>query len=584
MPRLPTYELSVTPQTNLVTPDFSHKGGLGAMGREVGKVLQVRGKQLTGEYDTVKAVGAFNAFSDSSREMVKGLLKLESGAAEGAQGAYKEWYGKNQNEFTGMLNSQPQQAMYKQLADRKRETDLNHLARHEATQYKIQKKEALDGHATNADLAIREATTEALKTPGKDFMAADMVIEDFLTNLESMFPGHDLKALRAKYTQTLRIAQMEEMMEVDPQTAREMLEKYKDDLSFVENGILKDAYPALKSKLKEEVFKDDVDRAYHAQVALHPTDPETAIKGLTPERMKELEIDVAAAQRVKNIFKGEIQWAENRAEDKRKDAADISRNNIMEFLQTGDISSAFKELYDADHLSPGEQQIMYNIITQRTSQFTDTELSNQIDEDIISGKITRASQISRHKKRGLSDADTAQKQAMLKDHLKNPATMQFLNEAFVWYDGQFEDDPDNYILMLEMRPYIKSEIMRQINDPKINLKGPDILPALQEMVGSREDLYREGFFSFLGYGEEKTKAPAQEMVDKARKEKAERTKRHAEGVTVETVGYAEIPGRAVIEIRDYLKKIGKDTSEKSIVLFYQKNKDKLPKDDIGVTF
>lgn len=592
MGRLPKYEPSVSLPTNVRTADFGQKSGLAKLGQQVGKVLQIRGEQLVKEYDTVKALSAYSDFSDSSMSRVKELTKLESGNAEGVQNIYKEWYGKQVGDFSNGLNSQPQQLMFKDMADRRRETDLNTLARHEATQYKVQKKETLDRVATNADSDIRAAVAEGLKTPIPDFTNVDQKIEAFMVGLKEMFPGHDLVALEAKYTQLFRVAQMEEMMEINPQVARDYLETYKDDLSFVENGILKDAYPALKSKLKEETFKDDINRVYYAQVALHPVDPAASIRSMTPERLKELGVDVAVGERVKNIFKSEIQWAENRAEANRTEAADITRNEIMEFLQNGDMSNAFKTLYDADHLSPGEQQIMYNIISARTSQYTDTELSETIDERIISGDITKPSQISIYKSRGLSTADTTQKMAMLKDHLQNPATMQFYKEAFVWYKDQFQEvlNENEYIFLLEMEPYLKSEILRQINDPKINLKGPDILAKLQEIAGSRQDLYREGPFSFLGYGEEKTKAPMQEMLDKSRKEEAERTKRHATGVTTETIKYADIPERIVIGIKKRLDKLKKDVSEGSIILYYQRNPefvDKLNKKDetdIGVTF
>jgi len=593
MPRLPTYELKETPQTNLVTPDFSHKGGLGALGREVGKVLQVRGEQLTREYDTVKAVSAFNAFSDSSRGMVQGLLKLESGAAEGAQGAYKEWYGKNQNEFTGMLNSQPQHAMFKRMADQRREVDLNHLARHEATQYKVQKKEALDGNATNADLVIREAVTEALKTPGKDFTTADIVIEDFKNSLKAMFPGHDLKALNAKYTQLLRVAQLEEMMEVDPQTAREYIERteIKDQLSFVENGILKDAYPALKDKLKVEIERDNIDRGYHAQIAKFPTDPGAAIRDLDPKRMKELDISVREAQSIKNIFKGEIQWARNEEENQRRENAEVIRNEINELMSNGFMKQALDKLdQSAATISASDYANIFSVIHTRSSLYTDTDLADRMSQQIQDGIITDESQVYLYQGKGLSRADTAIKVKELKEFQKNPSTLQYLNMAFGregWYETEFADSP----MMLGNKTYLRNDIQRQIDDKSIKLRGADILEEVKRQAGVMENVYRERY-ELLGVplwktGPEKTKAPFGEEIerqrsrDKARGEGKQPAGKNSQPVKSEFApdSFAEIPESAKAEIESMLKKRGYAITDDNMLKVYQKNKDKLPKDN-----
>ena len=596
MPKLPTYELSVTPQTNLVTPDFRHEGGLGALGREVGKVLQIRGKQLSDEYDTVKAVSAFNAFSDSSREMVQGLLKLESGAAEGAQNAYKEWYVKNQNNFTGMLNSQPQQALFKQMADRRRETDLNHLARHEATQYRIYKKETLDGNATSADLAIREAVVETLKTPGKDFTAADTVIEDFKNNLELMFPGHDLKSLNAKYTQLLRIAQIEEMMEVDPQSAREYIEKkeIKDQLSFVENGILKDAYPALKAKLKVEESRDNIDKAYHALAARFPTDPGKAIKAMYDEKiMKEFGLDVAERDRVVNTFKNEIAWARQQAEFNRIENADGERKQIFELMATGNMKQALDILDQSENFKAHEQTQIWNVIHTRASQYTDWEKYEQISKDIDDNKITKVSEITMYDSKGLGKPEVQQLTRRLSEHQKNPASTQFIKQAFDWYDAEFGDSA----MMMELKPYIRSWLIDQVHDPKQNLKGPAIMQRLREEVGTRDDMYNKGWFDWgfwgagaLGAGEESTRAPVGQTIERLRAERKRRTeerKRTSEPVKSEFApdSFAEIPESLKLEIENILRERGYAITDDNILKVYQRNKDKFSKtEDIGITF
>lgn len=603
MPKLPKYELTERLPTNLVTPDFGQKSGLGQLGREIGKVFQIRGEQLTREYDTVKVVSAYNAFSDSSRGVVKGLLELESGAAEGVQDAYKEWYEKNQNEFTGMLNNRPQQAMFKAMADRKRETDLNHLARHESTQYKVQKKEELDKFAVNADSDIRKATVEALKTPGKDFSKADEVIKGFMFELYSMFPGHDLTMLEAKYTQTLRIAQLEEMMEVDPQTAREYIEKenIKDDLSFIENGVLKDAYPALKSKLKEEESRDVVDTLHHAMISLHPTDPGEAIKTLYDEKklmpilakMGITEIPVAERDRVVNTFKAEIVWARNTQEQQRSERANITRQKINDLMAQGHMKQALDELDQSKDFLPEEQSLLWNQIFTRRTKYTDTDRYNDVEEKIINNKLKDVSEIDSYN--DISDRDKRNLKTIHKVHHNNPGTTQFMADAFKWFDEEFAG-PD-MLIMQERRPAIRSWLWELVNDPKNPLRGPDIMNTLREQVGTRDDVYSKGWgeggwFGWAGAGDETTRAAEGEKIERGRRERAEGIKRRKEGSepvkpTFAEDEFADIPESAKAIIIKDLKRTGDATEgeigEENILKMYQLNKDKFT-NDIGITF
>lgn len=301
MAKLPKYELSVTPPTNLVTPDFSHKGGLGDLGREVGKVLRIRGEQLVKEYDTVKAVDAYNGFSDSSRSRVGEFLKLERADADGIQDSYKEWVLKESSDFSQSLNSRPQQDMYNEMVSRRREADLNVLARYENQEWRKRKQDTFNKHIVETEGAIRAATVAGLNDPmaAEDlrFIEADGVLEGLIEKLPQLQPGKDLTVKQAEIIQELRSVMIQEMADRDPALAGKYLEIYKPQL--------REAYFSLKNMINGKISDSRLDAAFIRLMGENGDNYEKSM-GIAnnPTKWQGYDIDYDISQRLDNRLNG----------------------------------------------------------------------------------------------------------------------------------------------------------------------------------------------------------------------------------------------------------------------------------------
>lgn len=258
MPRLPVYEQSVSLPTNVRTPDFGQKSGLGQLGQEIGKVLQIRGEQLTREYDTVKAVSAYNSFSDSSRVQVGEYLKLERAAADGIQDSYKEWVTKESGDISKQLSSRPQQDMYNNMVAKRRDADLNVLARYENLEWRKNQQDTFEKHIVETESAIRAATVAGLNSSlaGDDikFVEADDILEELLGKMNLLYPHRDLTVKQAEITQGMRSVMLQEMADRNPALAGKYLETYKSQLG--------EAYFSLKKMIQGKVSDSRLDAAF----------------------------------------------------------------------------------------------------------------------------------------------------------------------------------------------------------------------------------------------------------------------------------------------------------------------------------
>ena len=301
MGRLPKYEQSVSLPTNVRTPDFGQKSGLAELGQQVGKVLQIRGEQLVKEYDTVKAVDAYNGFSDSSRSRVGEFLKLERAEADGIQNSYKEWFIKESGNFAQSLNSQPQQDMYTGMVTRRREADLNVLARYENQEWRKRQQDTFERHLVTTESAIRAATVAGLNDPtvAEDirFAEADSVLDELIGKLPELQPGRDLTVKQAEIIKGVRSVMLQEMADRNPALAGKYLEIYKTQLG--------DAYFGLKNMIKGKVSDGRLDSAFIRLMGENGDNYEKSMGvANNPSKWRGYDIDYDISQKLDNRLSG----------------------------------------------------------------------------------------------------------------------------------------------------------------------------------------------------------------------------------------------------------------------------------------
>ena len=213
---------------------------------EIGKVLQDRGEQLIQEYDTTKAMGAYNKLREESRGKVTELLQREGSSAQGVQTEYEEWYEKTNGNIQSIdLTVSRQREIFQDLAEKRRQSDLDELAGHEARQHQAYKKEVVEGMGETLEIDIRGHAFDDAKQ--------DEMIDDYFTQLDRLYPGHDLTAVKAQSLQKYRLIIGQQLTEQNPEYAEEWIEKHKKQLG--------EHYLTLKSKLKNQGRQNRVDSA-----------------------------------------------------------------------------------------------------------------------------------------------------------------------------------------------------------------------------------------------------------------------------------------------------------------------------------
>ncbi len=260
---------------------------------EMGQVIQHRGFQLKAEHDRARAIEEFSAFSDMARKKLSELLAHESGAAVGLGGKYDEWYNEASADFLNKrLSSGNQQAFFDARATAARQEDLDILARHEANQHKVFRKESqLKGYAT--------AREEIIKNPF-NIDGIEEKIAAHLEEIDTLNQGHDNTAAKNAARATLYVDAIEAQINDDPGGAKTYLEKWKKIIGPEE-------YARLSAKLKAGAVAQNIDTAHARLEEMFGTDSESKLKYIKQRKNWETLglTNVSEKQRLQNIINGE---------------------------------------------------------------------------------------------------------------------------------------------------------------------------------------------------------------------------------------------------------------------------------------
>lgn len=567
MPNIPTYTPQVNPATAGRAVNFPNGFSAGALGREAGKVLQERGLQLMAEYDAVNVASAYNAFRDSARSKLDELYSRESAAAQGVQNDYKAWFIKSVPDITkNRLKNYNQRLAFEELASRRRDVDLNALARHEARQHQVHKKEAIEGMAAVLDGDIRDDVAVGLQKAEIDFSEVDAGIETFMAGIDQMLPGHDTAALKDKYRQTFRIAQVEELIDLDANVAGQWLETYRNDLG--------DAYHSLKKKLETESAEQRITDVYHVLMHNYQSDIPAAIEQLYDESFMQAHgLTVADRDRLVSTLQGEIAYARQKTEYERRQRVDEIGKSIIDLMAEGRVLEASSLVAGNEKMNANERLQWGSYLSSEVKEYTDWELFDRTVDDIHAGRITMPSQVLRLKYRGTGATENALLMQVLEDHRDSPDRSEFIRQAFEWYDQEFK----GYEEMERLRPLLKAQLLKEIRDE--NLKGMDIVARLKEKVGYKDDLYRPFPWVFQDL---ESRAPVGETLEQERAKREEevrnraldeatrgRESREAEAGRVSV----SIPPQARAYLENLAAQAGRRLSDEELLRAYIENKD-----------
>jgi hypothetical protein len=568
MPKVPTYQMSqgvprggigVMDAINLSTPYAN------AMSN-VGNMLQHRGEQILKDYDTSRALMAFNKLRDSSRNKLQELSEREGADAQGIQAEYDSWHNKEfQKIESNDLSVFSQREMFKRLSDQRKESDLDHLANREARETVALRKSVLEGVIANAEPDIRM------------YADNDNSYKNIVRQVEGVIdeknPGMDTTSMKVKVRENLAAARIESLVDTNPELGLAKLEEHRIELGS--------KYGVLKNKLEHEQKENRITIAYESIKRSTGSNPYAAIKLLdNVEYTSKNKIDAPTAARLRNVFEGEIRWNKFMTDEARREASIGVMTQVNQALASGDIAGAERAYQSATFLNPFDANQIRNVIDARISKYTDSNKYKEIEKGIKEGKITHESQIEIHKSRGLSVQDTALLNQMLKDEKDNPDRAQGINDAMGWFDKEFNTKKD--IRFAKMRPQIEAWLRDNVRTN--NIKGAqNILNELITYTGTKDDVKYKYYF----FGDISTEKPMGKAIE------ADRSMREGgkpgapaggqtpnlktpESVMSGTVPTAEhIPADVREKIGRILDAAGKAKTERNYIEVYTRNRDKL---------
>nr|NIP24479.1 hypothetical protein [Phycisphaerae bacterium]NIP54269.1 hypothetical protein [Phycisphaerae bacterium]NIS54596.1 hypothetical protein [Phycisphaerae bacterium]NIV02853.1 hypothetical protein [Phycisphaerae bacterium]NIX00876.1 hypothetical protein [Phycisphaerae bacterium] len=214
---------------------------------QLGQVIEHRGFQLKQEHDSAKVVEEFSVFNEIASKKLSELLSRESGAAVGLLDNYKEWFNEALPDFLNKkLTGGNQQRVFQAKALSLMNQDLDILARHEATQHRVFRKES----DTKSQAVARE---QIIKEPF-NIGEVDRIIKERVEEIDRLYPGHVNKAQKDAARATLYVDALEAQINIDPKTASKYLKEW-------EKIIGPEEFSRLSGKLKSGMSEQNIQAA-----------------------------------------------------------------------------------------------------------------------------------------------------------------------------------------------------------------------------------------------------------------------------------------------------------------------------------
>jgi hypothetical protein len=372
MPELPEYQQRVgAPNAVVTVPAGRQAANIAAGTGAVADALQRRGQTLAQQYDTISAMKALNSFRTQAREKLHELEQRKGSSAYGIQQDYDEWYQGAFNDISEeFLKNDTQHRMFNQAIQPRRDQDLDRLAGHEARQISADRVETVNGQGVSAIADIRLAIPEGLASPAPDLdskMArVDERISEQIIAMRMASGGMDTTVDEQAFKQIARMAQMEEIIDRDPESAEKYLEHYRGDLG--------DKYHDVKAQLKSAIKVKTLDAADAALNVKYGSNHEAKIDFLNdPNTRKKHGIDFEMAGTLIARYRAQVQERERREADAESDYNRMVKYNDIDLV--GRIIAGESSAEEIEELIKGRK------ISPETAKWATNELQNPASDD-----------------------------------------------------------------------------------------------------------------------------------------------------------------------------------------------------------
>lgn len=223
-PKVPEYQSHESPLRAIPFRE-AEVGPATVVGRAIelaGKRFEARGNEMQQERDTAVVGDLYNQWRDADRETLSNLLAKKGKDATNLQKDYDKFFTDSFNKKSSLAENQNQQQALKGIVDRKRDQNLDILARYEAQEGQRYLGEVENGIVGNFEKDSRAS--------GFDDHGVAKNIAELFAWVDSAHAGEDTTALKQKYKSQMLFANMQERIDQNPDMASNALEAWKGDL------------------------------------------------------------------------------------------------------------------------------------------------------------------------------------------------------------------------------------------------------------------------------------------------------------------------------------------------------------------
>lgn len=243
LPRSPQYQSRVRPRSSLGLGSLDLRGVF-AQGQAItnlGKVITQRADQLKEQRDASVVGDLYNQWRDQDREKLSELLQRKGRFAKDLGQFYDGAFNKSLGDFDEQTENGNQQRMLTELLNRKRENNLDILARYEAQEGQRYQAQVQAGVIANAEKDVRSFGVN-------DLAKVEQTIAETIEFVRAANPGKDTTAAEQTIRSSLLFANTQSLIDQDPEVALAVLEDRKEELGEGYLTLKKDAKAQVKQK------------------------------------------------------------------------------------------------------------------------------------------------------------------------------------------------------------------------------------------------------------------------------------------------------------------------------------------------
>lgn len=329
---------------------------------QLGQVIEHRGLQFKQERDSAKVVEEFSAFNEIASKKLSELLSKESGAAVGLGDDYKQWFDDALPDFlNNRLTGGNQQRVFQAKALSLMNQDLDILARHEATQHRVFRKES--------DAKSQAVAREQIIKEPFNIGEVDRIIKERVEEIDRLYPGHTNKAQQDAARATLYVDALEAQINIDPKTASKYLKEWREIIGPEEfsrlSGKLKSGISEQNVQTAMVAIESDYDKDKDGRLTIDELRRAKADMGKS-KTYKKYGLDLSESQSVRKELQNLINTRKETEAEQIDDGSNREHRQIVERIMDSDYAGGLallKQSYWLKNHDPAKWQALYNDLT-----------------------------------------------------------------------------------------------------------------------------------------------------------------------------------------------------------------------------